>query len=61
VPEGDVVVLVERAARAAPAWGEPLARADVVLRQWPVGGVALLALVIILGAVLLGGLGDAGG
>jgi formate hydrogenlyase subunit 3/multisubunit Na+/H+ antiporter MnhD subunit len=54
VPEGDVVVLVERVARVGPAWGEPLARAEHVLQRWPVAGVALLALVVILGAAIVG-------
>jgi len=54
VPEGDVVVIVERAVRGAPAWGEPLARAEGVLQRWPVAGVALLVLTIMLGAALVG-------
>jgi hypothetical protein len=53
VPEGDVVVLVENGARASVAWGGWLERAEGVLRQWPVAGVALLALVMILGAAIL--------
>ncbi len=36
VPEGDIVVIAQRAARPAPAWGEPLARAESVLQRWPV-------------------------
>jgi formate hydrogenlyase subunit 3/multisubunit Na+/H+ antiporter MnhD subunit len=54
VPEGDVVVIVERAARAAPAWGKPLARVEIVLQRWPVAGIALLALIFVLGATLVG-------
>jgi formate hydrogenlyase subunit 3/multisubunit Na+/H+ antiporter MnhD subunit len=53
VPEGDMVVLVENGARASVACGGWLERAEGVLRQWPVAGVALLALVVILGAVIL--------
>ena len=60
VPEGDVVVIALRAARAGPAWGEPLARAETCLQRWPVAGVALLALMVILGAILLAGLGADG-
>jgi hypothetical protein len=52
VPEGDVMVLVERAARAGTALGAPLARAEIVLQRWPVAGVALLALVLVLGVTL---------
>jgi formate hydrogenlyase subunit 3/multisubunit Na+/H+ antiporter MnhD subunit len=57
VPEGDLVVVVERCAHAGAAWGEPLARAEAVLQRWPVAGVALLALIIILGATMLAGQG----
>ena len=53
VPEGDIVVLGAPLARAGIALGARLERAEGVLRQWPVAGVALLALVMILGAVLL--------
>jgi hypothetical protein len=53
VPEGDVVVIVERVARTGPNWGTPLVRADLFLQRWPVAGVALLVLVIILGAALV--------
>lgn len=59
VPEGDLVVVVERCAHAGAAWGEPLARADAILQRWPVAGVALLALIIILGATMLAGQGGA--
>jgi hypothetical protein len=54
LPEGDVVVLVERAGRAGPHLGAPLARAEGVLQRWPVAGVALLALMVVLGAALGG-------
>ncbi|MGH6918561.1 MAG: hypothetical protein ACREJ0_12765, partial [Geminicoccaceae bacterium] len=59
IPEGDVVVVVERCAHAGAAWGEPLARAEAILQRWPVAGVALLALMVILGATMLAGLGQA--
>jgi formate hydrogenlyase subunit 3/multisubunit Na+/H+ antiporter MnhD subunit len=54
VPEGDVVVIVERGARASASWGDPLARADVVLRQWPVAVLSLLTLIVILAAAIFG-------
>jgi hypothetical protein len=54
LPEGDVVVLVERAGRAAPALAAPLVRAENVLQRWPVAGVALLALMLVLGVALVG-------
>jgi hypothetical protein len=54
LPEGDIVVLVERAASAGPALAAPLVRAEIVLQRWPVASVALLALMLVLGAVLVG-------
>ena len=36
-----------------------VARAESVLQRWPVAGVALLALMVVLGATLLAGLGQA--
>jgi hypothetical protein len=40
-------------ARAARAEADRLERVEWLLRQWPVAGVALLALTIVLGGVLL--------
>jgi hypothetical protein len=37
--------------------GEPLARTESMLQRWPVAGIALLALMLVLGATLLAGLG----
>jgi formate hydrogenlyase subunit 3/multisubunit Na+/H+ antiporter MnhD subunit len=54
VPEGDVVVLGEGAVRAAVPWAEAIERGDAYLRQWPVAGLSLLTLVIILGIAMLG-------
>jgi formate hydrogenlyase subunit 3/multisubunit Na+/H+ antiporter MnhD subunit len=54
VPEGDVVVLGERLTRASAHGGASLERVEGVLQQWPVAGVALLALVMILGVAILG-------
>jgi len=54
LPEGDIVVIVERVVRGGSAWGAPLARADLVLQRWPVAGVALLALMVVLGLALVG-------
>ena len=59
VPEGDVVVLVERSGRWGAAWGEWFERADAVLRRWPVAGVALLAITAVLGALIVGGASSA--
>ncbi|QFR33047.1 complex I subunit 5 family protein [Ancylobacter sp. TS-1] len=52
VPEGDVVVLAERAAPMVRALGAGIERLDAVLRRWPVAGVSLVALVLALGAAL---------
>ena len=51
IPQGDIAVAIDAAVRAAPGWGKRFARADWVLRQWPVAGVALAALVIAFGAL----------
>ena len=53
IPEGDVIVVGPLVARAAHAEADRLERVEWLLRQWPVAGVALLALTIILGGVLL--------
>jgi hypothetical protein len=52
VPEGDVVVLAERAARKALACGGPLERAESAFRHWPVAGLSLLVVALMLGAAL---------
>jgi formate hydrogenlyase subunit 3/multisubunit Na+/H+ antiporter MnhD subunit len=54
VPEGDIVALGAPLARAGIAFGATLERAEGVLRQWPVAGVALLALAALLGASIIG-------
>lgn len=53
VQPGDLVTLGERAARAAVPCSETIERADDYLRQWPAASLALLVLVIILGAAML--------
>ncbi len=55
VPEGDLLVVGERAGRVTTAWGAAMERADFLLRQWPVAGLSLLALAICLGAAMLAG------
>ena len=39
VPEGDIVVLAERAGASARRLGAPLARAESALQRWPVAGI----------------------
>ena len=48
-------VLAGAAARLAAAAGAALERLDIVLRQWPVAGISLLAVVVILTALMLAG------
>jgi multicomponent Na+:H+ antiporter subunit A len=55
IPEGDIVVAGEAAARASVAWGAVLEHADTVLRRWPVACLSLLIVAIILGALMLAG------
>ena len=55
VPPGDVVVAGEPAVRAVLRWEERIEEADAYLRQWPVGSLLLLSLVIILVAALMTG------
>ncbi len=53
VPEGDIVVLGERAVRAAAVCGEAIEHADSWLRQWPVANLSLLSIVIMLAIALM--------
>ncbi len=50
-----MVAAVGPARRAVVASGRMLARADGVLRQWPVAGLSLLALTILFGTAMLVG------
>lgn len=50
VPEGDVVVVIERAARRVIDGSEIVERAGATLRSWPVAVLALLVLAVMLGA-----------
>ena len=52
VPEGDIVVALDGAARIAGALGRTTERADTAIRQWPVAGMALLILTVTLGVVV---------
>jgi formate hydrogenlyase subunit 3/multisubunit Na+/H+ antiporter MnhD subunit len=54
VPEGDVVVYEERAARGIVAWGAPLERLESLFRHWSVASLLLLAIALILCAALVG-------
>jgi hypothetical protein len=55
LPEGDILVAGEAAARASIAWGAALERAEMVLQRWPVACLLLLIVAITLGAVALVG------
>ena len=52
VPEGDLIVIGAPAARVTSRWADALEGADRSLREWPVAGVSLLALAILLVAIL---------
>jgi formate hydrogenlyase subunit 3/multisubunit Na+/H+ antiporter MnhD subunit len=54
IPEGDILALGAPLARAGVVLGDMLERTEVVLRQWPVAGLSLLALAALLGAAILG-------
>ena len=53
VPEGDIVVVSERAVRATVVFGEAIERADDWLRQWPVASLSLLSIAILLAVALM--------
>ncbi len=56
VPEGDVVVLVAEDAKGlARATGSMLEWMDGALRQWPLAGVSLLAVAVVLAALMMTG------
>jgi len=55
LPEGDIVVVGEAAARVSLSLGAALERAETVLRQWPVACLLLVIVAIILGALMLVG------
>ena len=53
VPEGDwLAVVLDRARCTAAACGAAFERTDVILRQWSIAGILLLALTVALGATL---------
>jgi formate hydrogenlyase subunit 3/multisubunit Na+/H+ antiporter MnhD subunit len=51
VPEGDTVVAAEAAFRASFAWSAFFERLDARLRRWPVAGLSLLAIALLLAAM----------
>ena len=53
VPEGDVILLARRALSLARPVGTALSRAEAALRAWPAAGLALLAVALTLGAMML--------
>ena len=52
VPQTEIGVTMDRAAKRAVAFGKTMERMDRALRQWPAAGVSLLILVIALGAAV---------
>ena len=55
IPEGDVVVALAPAMRAATTASASLGRLDVSLRQWPVAAISLLFLALLFGATIVAG------
>ena len=55
VPEGDVVVVGQPVMRVVVRCAEALERVEGVLRQWPVAGLSLLMLSLILGGMMFNG------
>jgi formate hydrogenlyase subunit 3/multisubunit Na+/H+ antiporter MnhD subunit len=55
IPEGDVVVLMEKLEPAVARMGRALEQTDLELRRWPVASLVLLSLAIAFGATLLFG------
>ncbi|HMQ13834.1 MAG TPA: hypothetical protein PKA43_10070, partial [Candidatus Competibacter phosphatis] len=51
VPEGDIVVVGQPAMRVVVRCAEALERVEGVLRRWPVAGLSLLMLILILGGM----------
>lgn len=56
LPEGDIVVAGQSAARATVSWGAALERTDTLLRRWPAACLSLLVVAIVLCALMLIGL-----
>ncbi|HEV7544557.1 MAG TPA: hypothetical protein VGO42_08380, partial [Reyranella sp.] len=55
LPAGDIVGAAETAFRASYIVGGAAERADGLLRQWPMAGLSLLAIALVLGAATLFG------
>ncbi len=53
IPPGDVAVVIDVAARGAARAGAAIERADAVLREWAIAGIALLAVAVAIGTALL--------
>ena len=56
VPEGDIIVAFDGIGRRLAALGNAVERMDGILRQWPVAGLSLLVLTLILAGVMFVGL-----
>lgn len=54
MPEGDLIVIGERALRKVITWGDGLEWAEGWLRRWPVATMMLLALAVFFGETLIG-------
>jgi hypothetical protein len=52
IPKGDIIVALDGGMRIAATLGKALGRMDRVLRQWPMAGVSLLLVTVVLGAAV---------
>jgi formate hydrogenlyase subunit 3/multisubunit Na+/H+ antiporter MnhD subunit len=52
IPEGDIIVLLEKLGPLVARLGTTLDHTDVLLRRWPMAGLMLLTLAVAFGAVL---------
>jgi hypothetical protein len=55
IPEGDIVVLAEAGGPTLDRALRAIEQADATLRRWPVAGVSLLLIAILLGGALMRG------
>jgi formate hydrogenlyase subunit 3/multisubunit Na+/H+ antiporter MnhD subunit len=53
IPKGDIIVALDGGMRIAATLGKALGRMDRVLRLWPMAGVSLLLVTVVLGAAVL--------
>ncbi len=55
LPEGDVVIALDAATRAAGPFSTVFGRLDAVLRRWPAAAMSLLSIALLFGVAIVGG------